>query len=126
MDNWIFMLCMVIWIPLIMVFFGRRFSKKPPKNINFIFGYRSSMSMKNKDMWEFSHRYWGKIVSVFGVAFIPGSIISMLLVMNESSNTIDLVATCVCVIQTLALTCSIIPVEYALKKTFDSEGNRKK
>ncbi|MCY6372198.1 SdpI family protein [Clostridium ganghwense] len=33
--------------------------KKPPKEINSTFGYRTTMSSKNKDTWNFAHRYAG-------------------------------------------------------------------
>ena len=108
-----------------MIILGRRFSKRPPDKISFVFGYRSSMSMKNKETWKFAHEQWGNIVCILGVALIPGSIVSMLLIMNSSTYTIDLVGVCICIAQILALTCSIIPVEYALKKNFDKDGNRK-
>ena len=31
------------------------------EDVNFVFGYRTSMSMKNKDTWEFAHKYCGKV-----------------------------------------------------------------
>ena len=39
--------------------------KKAPKEINSVFGYRTSMSMKNKDTWEFAHKYCGKVKYIF-------------------------------------------------------------
>ena len=56
----IFMLLMDLLIPLTMVVFGKMFMTKSPKNINAVFGYRTTMSMKNKDTWEFAHKYCGK------------------------------------------------------------------
>lgn len=35
--------------PVTMVGFGRLFMAKAPKNINMLFGYRTAMSMKNRD-----------------------------------------------------------------------------
>ena len=32
--------------------FWKIFMKKAPKEINSVFGYRTSMSMKNKDTWD--------------------------------------------------------------------------
>ena len=46
MGFWIFMLVMDLLIPVTMVFIGKRFQKKPPKEINGIYGYRTAMSMK--------------------------------------------------------------------------------
>ena len=52
MGFWIFMLIMDLLLPFTMIGFGRYFMKKAPKEINSVFGYRTSMSMKNKDTWN--------------------------------------------------------------------------
>lgn len=51
MGFWFFMLIMDLLIPFTMIGFGKCFLKKAPDNINSVFGYRTSMSMKNKDTW---------------------------------------------------------------------------
>ena len=66
MGFWIFMLIMDLLLPFTMIGFGRYFMKKAPKEINSLFGYRTSMSMKNKDTWEFAHKYSGKVWYVCG------------------------------------------------------------
>ena len=71
MGFWIYMLIMDLLIPTVMVLFGRAFLKKAPKEINYVFGYGTSRSMKNKDTWEFAHRYCGKIWLICGFALIP-------------------------------------------------------
>ena len=60
MGFWIFMLVMDLLIPVTMVFIGKRFQKKPPKEINGIYGYRTAMSMKNKETWRSEERRVGK------------------------------------------------------------------
>ena len=65
MGFWIFMLIMDLLLPFTMIGFGRYFMKKAPKEINSVFGYRTSMSMKNKDTWEFAHKYCGKVVCLW-------------------------------------------------------------
>ena len=54
MGFWIFMLIMDLLLPFTMIGFGRYFMKKAPKEINSVFGYRTSMSMKNKDTCRFN------------------------------------------------------------------------
>lgn len=61
MGFWFFMLIMDLLTPIIMIGFGRYFLKDAPKEINPVFGYRTAMSMKNRDTWEFVHKYLGKI-----------------------------------------------------------------
>ena len=51
MGFWIFMLIMDLLIPFTMIGFGKMFLKKAPDQINYVFGYRTSMSMKNQDTW---------------------------------------------------------------------------
>ena len=50
-----------LMIPLIMIIFGFIFSKNAPKEINKIYGYRTYMSMRNKDTWEYAHKVCGII-----------------------------------------------------------------
>ncbi len=57
---WAFMLIVNLTAPLIMVVFGILFLKNPPKNINSVFGYRTTMSMKDMDTWGFAHKYCGR------------------------------------------------------------------
>ena len=66
MGFWIFMLIMDLLIPFTMIGFGYLFLKRTPKNINVLFGYRTTMSMKNRDTWEFAHRYCGKLWYMWG------------------------------------------------------------
>ena len=119
---WIFMLLMDMIIPVTMIGFGRLFLTKAPKEINDTFGYRTAMSMKNKDTWEFAHKFCGKLWLGFGAALMPISIIPLLFVFNKSIDTIANVGLIISVIQVIYLIGSIIPTEIALKKTFDQNG----
>ena len=56
MGFWIFMLIMDLLIPFTMIGFGKMFLKKAPDQINYVFGYRTSMSMKNQDTWVIAER----------------------------------------------------------------------
>lgn len=126
MGFWIFMLSMDLLTPLVMLGFGKMFLSGNPKEINFVFGYRTSMSVKNKDTWQFAHSYCGKLWFRIGLILLPVSIIPLLFVINGNMNTVAIVGGIVCAVQVVVLLCSIIPVEKALKRTFDRNGNRKK
>ncbi len=125
MGFWIFMLIMDLMIPFTMIGFGRYFLKKTPKEINAIFGYRTTMSMKNKDTWTFAHNYCGKIWYYCGLALLPISIITMLFVFGKLEDTVGNVGGILCGIQMIPLVGSIFPTEKALKRTFDKNGNRR-
>ena len=122
---WIFMLCMTLLIPLVMVAFGAWFSFKSPKHINALFGYRTTMSMKNTDTWNFAHRFCGRLWLLCGLVMLPLSLIPMAVVFGHSNEVIGIVSTVLCCIQLISLLASVIPTEIALHKTFDQNGNRK-
>lgn len=126
MGFWIFMLSMDLLTPLVMLGFGKMFLSGNPKEINFAFGYRTSMSVKNKDTWQFAHSYCGRLWFRIGLILLPVSVIPLLFVINGNMNTVAIVGGIVCAVQVVVLLCSIIPVEKALKRTFDRNGNRKK
>lgn len=125
MSFWIFMLVMVLLIPLSMLLLGRYFIKTSPAKINYIFGYRTSMSMKNQDTWQFAHHHFGKTWYICGLALTPLSVLGMLLVLGKGSSAVGTAGTVLCTLQLLPLLLSIIPTEHALRKTFDKDGNRR-
>ena len=125
MEFWIFMLAMNLLFPLIMIVMGRYFMKKSPKEINYIFGYRTNMSMKNKDTWDFAHKYFGKRWFRLGWLLIPISVIPMLFVIGKGEDIIGTVGMVVMVIDLILLIAPIFPTERALKKIFDKDGNKR-
>ncbi len=126
MGFWIFMLIMNILVPFTMIGIGTFFSKSGgPKKINTLSGYRTSMSMKNKDTWVFAHKYCGKLWTVIGLIMLPLSVGAMLFVMGDEMGTVGTVGLIVCVVQLIFLILPIAFTEKALKKTFDKYGERR-
>lgn len=125
MGFWIFMFVMDLLIPLTMIGFGALFIKKAPKEINLLFGYRSSMSMKNRDTWEFAHKFCGRIWYVCGLGLLAVAVIPMLFVIGKDINLVGTVGGIVCGVELVPLVGSIIPTEIALRKNFDKLGNRR-
>ena len=122
---WIFMLLMDLLTPLTMIGFGRLFLTKAPEKINATFGYRTTMSMKNKDTWEFAHKFCGRLWFWCGLALLPVAVIPLIFVFNSSIDTIGIVGGIVCMIELVPLVGSIFLTEAALKKTFDPNGSRR-
>ena len=116
MGFWIFMLIMDLLLPFTMIGFGRYFMKKAPKEINSVFGYRTSMSMKNKDTWEFAHKYCGKVWYVCGMVMLPITVIFMLLVIRKNEDCVGSIGGIICAVQLIPLIGSILPTEIALKR----------
>ena len=100
MGFWIFMCVTVLLIPFLMISFGGLFSRSAPKEINSAFGYRTSMSMKNADTWQFAHHYFGKIWRTLGWILI------------------------ITFLQLIPLILPIFFTEKALRAHFDRNGNR--
>lgn len=125
MGLWIFTFVMDMLIPLTMIGFGKYFMRHAPKEINAVFGYRTSMSMKNKDTWEFAHRYCGRLWYRCGSVLLPVSAAAMLFTVGKSENVTGTVAAFVCTLQIVFLIGSIYPTEKALKQNFDRDGKRR-
>ena len=112
-------------IPIIMLFFGVKFKNHSPKNINGIYGYRTSMSMKNEETWEFAHRYCGQLWIKLGFIILIISIIFSLIAFTYDDKAQGIMDLTLVTIQTIALIVSIFPVEKELKKNFDKNGDRR-
>ena len=119
----IFMFSFNLLIPILMIVIGRVFLIHPPKNINDIYGYRTSMSKKNQDTWNFAHQYCGKLWSKVGWIMLPISMIVQYPFIYSNDDRTGVVSMILCVIQCLVLIGAIFPVEKALKKNFDINGN---
>ena len=105
--------------------FWKIFYEKGSKEINSVFGYRTSMSMKNKDTWEFAHKYCGKVWYVCGMVILPITVIFMLLVIGKNEDCVGSIGGIICGVQLIPLIGSILPTEIALKKNFDKNGTRR-
>ena len=108
-----------------MILLGRYYSCKAPKNINWVYGYRTPMSTKNKETWEFAHKYFGKLWYKFGIILLPASIIAMLFVLGKSEHIIGIVGEIICGVHVVMMVLVVHPTERALKKNFDNDGNRR-
>ena len=125
MGFWIAMFVCNLLVPLLMVVFGRIMYKHAPKSINGIYGYRTSMSMKNEDTWKFAHDYCGKLWYKLGLIMLLLSVLVQLPFMKSSTDTVGNVTLVLEFVQICVMICSIVPTELALRKTFDKYGNRK-
>ncbi len=124
MGFWSFMFIMDMMLPLIMIICGKWFLKSAPKEINMVVGYRTSMSMKNKDTWDFAHKYCGKLWYKWGMVMLPVSAVAMLFALGKNENTVGIVGGIICTAQVIILIGSIYPTEKALRKNFDRNGKR--
>ncbi len=125
MEFWLFMFVMNLITPVVMIGFGRHFSRNVPKNINSYYGYRTSMSKKNYDTWDFAHRHFGRTWYVAGWILLPLTVGTMLLFIEKSESCIGNASFLVIMAQAVLLVATMIPTEIALRKRFDKDGNKK-
>ena len=125
LGYWLFMLAVILLMPLTMIIFGRHFMHNPPKDINGSYGYRTSMSMKSRETWDFSHRYFGKLWFILGLILLPLSAAAMLFLLGKSVGTIGNAGLVIMGAQLLFLILPIFPTERALKRNFDEFGFRR-
>ena len=126
MGFWIFMFIINMLIPAMMLGFGWVFLHKAPKTINWGYGYRTTMSMKNQDTWDFAHRYAGKLWFKWGKWLLIISVLAILPLIGQSEDIVGGIGGVWCLIECVPLVYVIVPTERALKQTFDSKGNRRK
>lgn len=120
--------CMVLCgllIPVICIIAGREMWKHCPKEINGVLGYRTKRSMKNLDTWRFAHEYCGRLWWRIGWVMLLPSMLVLLPFYHSTVNLIAIVGLALCTVQGVILLVSILPTEYALKRTFFEDGTRR-
>ena len=121
---WTMMFISCMLIPAIFAVIGLFFSKRAPKNLNMLFGDRTDRSMKNRDTWEFAHKYFGRIVGICGAIMLPVAFLVMLLCIGKSEDAVTIVGAVTMTVELIVLVICIILTERALKREFDDNGNR--
>ena len=119
---WIYMLLCALITPVIMVITGIIFTKHPPKEINYLYGYRTKRSTKSPEAWKFANEYLGRLWLVAGLIMLPLSAAAMLLFFGSDEDTTGMACTVIASIQPAVMLLLMIPIEIALKQKF---GNKK-
>ncbi|MCL2343487.1 MAG: SdpI family protein [Firmicutes bacterium] len=114
-------------IPILMIFSGTWLFIAPPKKPNFVYGYRTTMSRKNKDTWIFANQYSGRLLIIFGViALIVSAIVCIFLLRNDhEAGKVGTFGRILIGVQLLFMIAVIPFTEKALRANFDKSGNRK-
>jgi len=125
MGLWGIIFVVVCVMSATMIGFGLYFYLAGPKRINFVFGYRSPMSMKNLDTWKFGNRYGGRCMWSTGAVLLIGSLAALFAVMNSDETVIRTVGIIIIIAHAVMIFGSVISTEIALRKRFDHNGNLK-
>ena len=121
---WIFVLAMDLLVPGVMIGFGKEFQKNPPTEINPGYGYRTAMSSKNQDTWDFAQKRMGEVWHKWGKALLVPSFVPLLFVLGRDVGTVGAVGMDICGVQLIVMLSSIGVTEHALRKNFDKDGKR--
>ena len=114
-------------LPLIILVFGLFTRIGLPRKVNWFIGYRTSLACKNQDTWVFAHRYWGKLMIIFGLILTALAIVGVLLIVRGVFTLDPALFLGMSAMATLvAVVLSIIPTEIALRKEFDKNGARRR
>lgn len=119
----IFSIIYTLLMSFTMIGFGALFLKYPPKEINGIFGYRTTMSTKNQETWNFAHQYSGKVWVISGIINLV--VFTLILLIFKDSSSFENILIKIVFAQLVVLLFVILPTEIALRKRFDKDGNCK-
>ena len=87
---------------------------------NCVFGYKTGISMRNQDTWDFANRYSGMLWMKWSVPLLIVSELIMFLLKPSPA-----IAEGMILIQLIPVLAVIPFTEKALDKTFDRQGNRR-
>ena len=116
MGFWVFMLCMALLTPLLLLIFGWIFQKHPPRRVNGLYGYRTARSMKSQELWDFAQQFCGRLWWRLGWGLLLLSAAVMLLLRGWETAAVGIGGAALLGVQILVLLGSIVPVERALKR----------
>lgn len=109
----------VLIIPVMMIAVGTLWKNNPPKKVNWIYGYRTSRSMKSQEAWEFAHKYSGRLWYKGGVLLTVIAIILLLLSKAIDADVYGKIIIGYMCFELVIMVGSIIPTEIALKRNFN-------
>ncbi len=104
--------------PLIFIL-AKVFRLWPPKQINYLYGYRTPRSMRNQDTWDEAQRYSTHMMQYAALATIAFQVVAVRVWPDERSILASVAFLVVALLATIAAT------ERHLKATFDEDGKRK-
>lgn len=121
----VIMLISVAFIPLFLIVIGKIFEKYPSKEPNIAIGFRTKLSMMNKETWDYAQRLFPKAWISLGRIMLPLSLIILFLLYSEDKDYTGNLVLILILAQVVLMLGSILYVNLKLKKAFNSDGSRK-
>lgn len=109
-------------VPFVMIVFGLHMLLKSSKNRGAFFGYRTLRSVKSDEAWTFANRRAGLLWTLIG--FVMGIANVFIFKWVLGFDDVKIIMCIYMIVQIVILIGVFYPVEKALRKHFDKEGNR--
>ena len=109
---------MISLTPVGLLVLGFLWRKRPPQKINWVYGYRTGMSLKSPAAWQFAHLYYAGICRWAGGVLLALSLILLFCFKQR----VEQAALWLSGLQVAGLLLSEIRTELALRREFDKEG----
>lgn len=124
-DRWLLMTVINLSFPLILIGFGTAFIRKPPKNRDSVWAYRTELTTINDDTWKTGHEILGKAWLTVGIiSFVLMSVL-MAYLYGKAPQFINFYGGLACAAEGVILLLTMIPVEKKMKQLFTPKGKRR-
>ena len=111
--------------PLIAICLGFAWRNSGPSEINNVWGYRTKLSMTSHETWDFAHKYFGKIMRLYGIIMFVLTLVYLPFFMRNSTNNMANLLILVLCIQFALFIIGFIRTEQVLHKNFTKDGKSK-
>lgn len=105
-------------VPIIMILAGWLMHKHPPKDVNWVIGYRTGRSMRSPEAWIFAQKKIGAIWEKAGAVTLLVSAAALIPFLFLSVDAFSIASVVILFAQLAVLFLTIPPVERALKEKF--------
>ena len=109
---------MLYTLGIIFTIIGAIFKIFPPKKINYFYGHRTTLAMKNQDTWDEAQRYSANTMIILGVISILIGLVFKFLIKNISEGYQGRIFF-------IGIIIMILVDEIHLRKIFNYDGSRK-
>ena len=120
--NYFALMIAIFLLPVVMVICGMSYTKRGPKRISKVQGYRTKMSMKNRETWDFAHKHLGDLWFKLGTPLLAVTSVMSLIVFRQNDDKIMFWCCVFIVIQLVLMVLPVYFTEKALKENFDENG----
>ena len=116
MRIWLISIAVNMIIPIAIFTTGVLYLKRPAKEINWMYGYRTQNAMKSQKNWDFAQKYFGKMCFRLGIGLMVFVLLFFLSPYGMKAENLKTVETVLGTVEVIALVSALFPTEFALKQ----------